>query len=433
MKRVVLCVCFVLTIVGNDSRVWMPVGSPIISAYPCKNTKDIVVWFEPGLPPKDNNHYFVYINKNFPADSVTKVYFDAEVNITFTVRSDEKKFQRFSLTDGDSFTLRFFVQHAGLGFAVKGTIPGLTPYLTGLTINDVEYCNEPDVGFLHEYAAETGSAPQNCGRRKVEHTELIVNGAPTKPGDWPWHVALYTLKDTVFKYICGGTLVSKNFVLTAAHCATSRGTPFTPDVLSVVLGKYNLKGGDKESEERQVHRIIIHEHYQHRKLSNDIALLKLRTEVAFNDYIQPACLWYRRATERLNTSTILGTIVGWGFNINDTLSETLQQASMPMVSESTCIKSNPLFYGKALNGKKFCAGYHNGTSACNGDSGGAFQVFIPDKVQTQKDKVLGSWHVRGIVSNTIARVDAPICDPTQYTVLTDVEKYRDWIDSHLED
>lgn len=53
-----------------------------------------------------------------------------------------------------------------------------------------------------------------CGRRRVTHTELIVNGAATKPGDWPWHVALYTIYRSTIKYICGGTLVSKTYVLT---------------------------------------------------------------------------------------------------------------------------------------------------------------------------------------------------------------------------
>lgn len=84
-------VCVNLMILEVDSG-WMPVGSPILSAYPCKNTKDIVVWFEPGLPPKDNNRYYVYINKNFPVDSVTRVLFDAQVNITFTVRSVGEQF-----------------------------------------------------------------------------------------------------------------------------------------------------------------------------------------------------------------------------------------------------------------------------------------------------------------------------------------------------
>lgn len=53
-----------------------------------------------------------------------------------------------------------------------------------------------------------------CGRRKVLHTELIVEGEATKTGDWPWHVAIYRLYKREIKYICGGTLLSKNFVLT---------------------------------------------------------------------------------------------------------------------------------------------------------------------------------------------------------------------------
>lgn len=73
-----------------------------------------------------------------------------------------------------------------------------------------------------------------------------------------------------------------------------------------------------------------------------------------------------------------------------------------------------------------------GTSACNGDSGGAFQVFIPDDAQDQSVNASGAWHVRGIVSQTISRFDVPICDPHQYVVFTDVEKYRSWIDKHLD-
>lgn len=44
-----------------------------------------------------------------------------------------------------------------------------------------------------------------------------MNGLPTKPGDWPWHVALFTVEGAVVKYICGGTLLSKTLVLTGKH------------------------------------------------------------------------------------------------------------------------------------------------------------------------------------------------------------------------
>nr|XP_026492030.1 chymotrypsin-C-like [Vanessa tameamea] len=269
----------------------------------------------------------------------------------------------------------------------------------------------------------------NCGRRKIEHTELIVSAAPTKPGDWPWHVALYKLDRSSIKYICGGTLISEHFVLTAAHCASSRGVKLLPEVLSVVLGKFNLIGGDVETQEREVHQIILHDKFDYRHLDHDIALIKLKTEAVFTDYVQPACLWYDKAIEKLPTNEVLGTIVGWGFDINESLSHQLNQASMPIVSENTCIKSNPLFYATVLNENKFCAGYRNGTSACNGDSGSAFQVFVPD-VAKDKNKTIGAWFVRGIVSLTVSRTDVAICDPEYYVVFTDVGKYIHWINKY---
>lgn len=60
----------------------------------------------------------------------------------------------------------------------------------------------------------SGVPDRYCGKRKVLHTELIVNGYSTKPGDWPWHTAIYRQEKAALKYVCGGTLVHKHFVLT---------------------------------------------------------------------------------------------------------------------------------------------------------------------------------------------------------------------------
>lgn len=59
-------------------------------------------------------------------------------------------------------------------------------------------------------------AVAKCGQKVVQHTELITNGLSTKPGDWPWHAALYRLKNTGSQqqYICGGSLISPTRVLT---------------------------------------------------------------------------------------------------------------------------------------------------------------------------------------------------------------------------
>lgn len=52
-----------------------------------------------------------------------------------------------------------------------------------------------------------------CGKRKAIN-QLIVNGVQSKPGAWPWHVAIYRLERATLRYICGGTLVSNLFILT---------------------------------------------------------------------------------------------------------------------------------------------------------------------------------------------------------------------------
>lgn len=434
---------FVIIIVSVFIRVkadnligWHSVGNPLLNAYPCNGSTDISVSFEPGLPPEEANKYSVYIPKNFPSYSVIKMQFDAETSVTLTNNS----FARINVdaSEENSFEINFFKASDYIEFTVKGLVQGTVPYFTRLNINSKEYCEKPNVGYLDPYilgyvdhADSPVDAPaRTCGRRKVDHIELIVSGAPTKPGDFPWHAALYKLDGSTIKYICGGTLISKNVVLTAGHCSSSRGAVFSPEVLSVVLGKYNLIGGDVASQEREVYRIILHENFDYRHLDNDIALLKLKTEVFFTDYVQPACLWYDGASEKLPRKKIFGTVVGWGFDNTDSLSLQLNQATIPMVSEITCIKSKPLFYSTILTNKKFCAGYRNGTSACNGDSGGAFQVFIPDKAK-DTTKTNGAWFVRGIVSLTVSRTDVPICDPEHYVVFTDVAKYIHWIESNM--
>ncbi|XP_047539224.1 elastase-1-like [Vanessa atalanta] len=435
-KFLYVFITLLVNVIGDNDSGWAFVGNPLLAAYPCNDSTDITISFEPGLPPEEENTYFVNIRKKFPSSSKIVLKFDTEASVTLF----DASFARITASkyESNTFNIHFYKPSNHISFTVKGLRQGTVPYFKSVNINTQEYCNKPLVGYLDRYieghrghAESPITGPMtNCGRRKIEHTELIVSGAPTKPGDWPWHVALYKLDRSSIKYICGGTLISEHFVLTAAHCATSRGVKLLPEVLSVVLGKFNLIGGDVGTQEREVHQIILHDKFDYRHLDHDIALIKLKTEAVFTDYVQPACLWYDKAQEKLPTNEVLGTIVGWGFDISDSLSHQLNQASMPIVSENTCIKSNPLFYATVLNENKFCAGSGNGTSACNGDSGSAFQVFVPD-VAKDTNKTNGAWFVRGIVSLTVSRTDVAICNPEYFVVFTDVGKYIHWINKYI--
>ncbi|KAF9415745.1 hypothetical protein HW555_006715 [Spodoptera exigua] len=413
------------------------VGNPLAHARPCDDNTNVTASFESGLPPGEENQYYLNIRAKIQKHSQINLKFDSDATVTL---SDPMKARITTFRNGGVFNVRFFKGSPNLNINVRGPATGTIPYVQSIVLDNDEICAKPKFGYFDSLiqgikdTAEislTVPADESCGRRKVVHTELIVHGQPTKSGDWPWHVALFRVEGTFVKYICGGTLLSKTIVLTAAHCASIRGNAVIPKSLSVVLGKHNLIGGDVAPQEREVFEIILHKDFDPKSLNNDIALLKLKSEALFDDYVQPACLWQSSLTKKLPSGGIYGSVVGWGFDHQDILSTTLQQISIPIVSEATCLKSNPVFFHNKLNTNKFCAGFANGTSACNGDSGGGLVIFVPD-VPGAKSQESGAWHVRGVVSTTVSRTDAPICDPNQYTLFTDVTKYRKWILSYLD-
>lgn len=55
--------------------------------------------------------------------------------------------------------------------------------------------------------------PPNCGKRPLDSNKL-VSGTQTKTGDWAWQVLIST-----GSFICGGSLINSEWVVTAAHCA----------------------------------------------------------------------------------------------------------------------------------------------------------------------------------------------------------------------
>ena len=108
----------------------------------------------------------------------------------------------------------------------------------------------------------------------VATTPLIVGGEKTRNGEFPHMAAIGYRNDfgDSYNFKCGGSLISENFVLTAAHCKDSRLVPSF-----VRLGDQNLVSRQDGLREVDIDiaNFIKHENYRTTSDGFDIALIKL--------------------------------------------------------------------------------------------------------------------------------------------------------------
>jgi len=196
-----------------------------------------------------------------------------------------------------------------------------------------------------------------------EVTPQVVGGSETTPYSRPYQVALLMNG----RQGCGGTLISKDWVLTAGHCLDSAST----SNLTVKIGAHSMSAGDGTT--HSVSQIISHENW--RGANNitsgyDIAVLRLATPASSS--ITPASLPTQVIADQIAAVGQYVTVSGWGLTYGGsrTPSDKLREVALPVISNSSC--SSQL--GANVDSGVICGGGPNGTSACNGDSGGPYAV-----------------------------------------------------------
>jgi len=291
-----------------------------------------------------------------------------------------------------------------------------------------------------------------------EAASRIFGGRPASDGAWPFQVSLHSAdipdysSDSMFNsQFCGGSLIARQWVLTAAHCVMGQdGRVSSPDSILVRTSSNVLDQGDLHN----VARVIAHDGYDDQTIDNDIALLQLANPI-------------QDASGPIGAIPLIGqgqqvpqgpaVVVGWGMMEEQVFPVNLMETDIDIVSNATCntgmaeqtkrdfgafllgmgtsnripmenleaafqiLTSN---IGDALTDNMICAGVASGKkTSCNGDSGGPLMVRGND-----------GWVQVGIVSwgrEPLGSTE-PCGHENLYSVYTRVSQYFDWIKRNVQ-
>ncbi|XP_065069293.1 chymotrypsin-like elastase family member 1 isoform X2 [Rhopilema esculentum] len=232
--------------------------------------------------------------------------------------------------------------------------------------------------------------------------------------------------------VCGGSLVARNWVLTAAHCVEDIHK--YPEFLSVTVGR--TKRGQHSEHTYKVKKIVVYKDYFAINSDNatsqdyfnwdyDIALLKLNDSVQ-HDFVELAKL-PEKSLEISELSNVQCKAAGWGsqrqlqttkdvskktYNTSDNL----QEIDVPLKTKALC----KLQHGQEVSGLVFCGGEleQDSMTSCIGDSG---SPLVCNGIN-MKTPVLAGIVIGG---NYFCKTGK------EYMMFTEVAKYRKWINHYL--
>ncbi|MER5181956.1 serine protease [Streptomyces sp. NPDC002896] len=201
---------------------------------------------------------------------------------------------------------------------------------------------------------------------------IVVGGTPVDVADSPWVVALSSrdrFGGTRAGQFCGGVLVGRSTVLTAAHCMSEEvlgGPASRMDDLKVIAGRNDLRA--KNGREIPVRRVSINPEHSSVTNAGDAALLTLATPLP-QSYVIPMA----RQGDPAYAPETRATVYGWGDTTGaGQYSRTLRAAQVRVLPDALCKKAYPgTREGTYVAASMLCAGERaGGRDACQGDSGG---------------------------------------------------------------
>ncbi|CAG9814029.1 unnamed protein product [Phaedon cochleariae] len=227
----------------------------------------------------------------------------------------------------------------------------------------------------------------------------IVNGQEVIPHSIPYQVYLVG-SDGRASWSCGGSLITKRYVLTAAHCLDGASS------VRVTLGAHNLVRPAAGSFTLNGRTWVIHEEYDDTNIDNDIGVIQLERAVTLTRNIQLARL-PSLLDVGINLEGRTARVSGWGLTngVSQTTTNVLRQVNNTIISNREC---NNVF--GIVRDTEVCLSSAGGRSACTGDSGGPLVI--------------------GNVQHGIVSYGSAYCLSNTPSVFNRVSSYLNWLQIH---
>ncbi|XP_068204002.1 trypsin-1-like, partial [Palaemon carinicauda] len=246
----------------------------------------------------------------------------------------------------------------------------------------------------------------DCGVAQVTADGIrIVNGTAAAANEYPYQVIVNpTIAGS--SYQCGGSIIKKRWILTAAHCFFDQNkNQAAQNAIQVGYGSSNRR----EVTYVTATRYILHENYNPDLNDFDIALIELPNDLNYESdaTIQPICL--AEASDIVDGGKAVAT--GWGaLQFQGSTTDDLQEVVLDIISTTQCQSQT----GLPTDTTSVVCALTAYKDTCQGDSGGPLVVRLcPNR-----------WAQIGIVS-----YGEGCANPEKPGVYTRVPSYRTWIDT----